>query len=36
MNYIHYKTWDKITYPFANFNGTTAHASKMGSVNHSS
>ena len=22
-NYIHYKVWDEITYPFLNFNGTT-------------
>ena len=22
-NYIHYKVWDKITYPFPNFNGAT-------------
>ena len=22
-NYIHYKVWDDITYPFLNFNGTT-------------
>ena len=22
-NYIHYKGWDEITYPFPNFNGTT-------------
>ena len=21
--YIHYKVWDKITYPFQNFNGCT-------------
>ena len=23
-NYIHFKVWDKITYPFPNFNGYTA------------
>ena len=23
-NYIHYKVWDEITYPFLNFNGVTA------------
>ena len=23
-NYIHYKMWDEITYPFLNFNGATA------------
>ena len=22
-NYIHYKVWDEITYPFLNFNGCT-------------
>ena len=22
-NYIHYKVWDEITYPFLNFNGAT-------------
>ena len=22
-NYIHFKVWDEITYPFLNFNGTT-------------
>ena len=22
-NYIHYKMWDEITYPFLNFNGAT-------------
>ena len=22
-NYIHYKMWDEITYPFLNFNGCT-------------
>ena len=22
-NYIHYKAWDEITYPFLNFNGAT-------------
>ena len=22
-NYFHYKVWDKITYPFLNFNGAT-------------
>ena len=22
-NYIHYKVWDAITYPFLNFNGAT-------------
>ena len=22
-NYIHYKVWDDITYPFLNFNGAT-------------
>ena len=22
-NYIHYKVWDDITYPFINFNGAT-------------
>ena len=22
-NYIHYKVWDEITYPFPNINGTT-------------
>ena len=22
-NYIHYKLWDEITYPFLNFNGAT-------------
>ena len=22
-NYIHYKEWDEITYPFLNFNGAT-------------
>ena len=22
-NYIHYKVWDEIIYPFLNFNGTT-------------
>ena len=22
-NYIHYKVWDEITYPFLNFNGYT-------------
>ena len=22
-NYIHYKVWDEITYPFPNFNGVT-------------
>ena len=22
-NYIHYKLWDEITYPFINFNGST-------------
>ena len=22
-NHIHYKVWDKITYPFINFNGVT-------------
>ena len=22
-NYIHYKEWDEITYPFLNFNGCT-------------
>ena len=23
VNYIHYKVWDEITYPFLNFNGAT-------------
>ena len=23
LNYIHYKVWDEITYPFLNFNGAT-------------
>ena len=23
INYIHYKVWDEITYPFPNFNGET-------------
>ena len=22
-NYIHYKVWDEITYPYSNFNGAT-------------
>ena len=22
-NYIHYKVWDELTYPFLNFNGCT-------------
>ena len=22
-NYIHYKVWDEISYPFLNFNGAT-------------
>ena len=22
-NYVHFKMWDEITYPFLNFNGTT-------------
>ena len=25
-NYIHYKVWDEITYPFPNFNGATVEA----------
>ena len=26
-DYIHYKVWDEITYPFLNFNGATVEVS---------
>ena len=26
-NYIYYKVWDEITYPFLNFNGATIEVS---------
>ena len=30
-NYIHYKVWDKITYPFPNLSGAN-HVSKWGTI----
>ena len=28
-NYIHYKVWDEITYPFLNFNGATVEVKEL-------
>ena len=35
-NYIHDKVWDKITYPFLNFNGVTAEVKEWirNSISH--